>query len=344
MADIYSRADALREYLSGAAGDGGSQSDPAASFGGFRSSTEVTTYSIQVTNPLSGVTVNYASGVNQAGIGTLQAVDANTLKWKPSGASRYGAPTIISGTAVDAIVEGPDDPGQYLRVTATTPLSPDVSTITLGYVFNGFFSMPNVLPGDALAGIDHYRASVVKNRSGVPVTDFRRWIGLLGTPRATNAAQLGSSGAGVIQSTADFSDWPLTGWAQIRDSGGTLREVVYYGSRGANILNVIVRGCLGTTPAAGANTDIAYPVPGIGVAKDGTGVQAGGTGFQTIANANTAPAGVTWNLGITPAGGLSMGNLAAGQEVGMWIWREIPPGSMPQASALNRVIDSFNAY
>ena len=45
------------------------------------------------------------------------------------------------------------------------------------------------------------------------------------------SASLSGSGAGTITTAGSLADWPDEGWVQVRNSGGTLKEVVYYTSR-----------------------------------------------------------------------------------------------------------------
>ena len=69
------------------------------------------------------------------------------------------------------------------------------------------------------------------------------------------------------------------------------------------------------TPSA--DTDIS-----IGLAAEGANAT-----MATIANENTAPATVTFSQPTTYAGGLSMGNLTAGQRYGLWIKRVVNAGA-----------------
>ncbi len=344
MPDTLTRGDSIIQWLTGAASDGGSQPLASASLGNFRSTTPCKSWSVQ-TAGLSGVTIVSLTGLDQAGTGgSLQAVDANTLRWRPPGQADYGPAMAFSGTAVAGTVEGPEGAGSFLKVTVTTPLTPGAVPVTVSVSTDAFLAFPPVTQGQTVSGVSHYRASMAKNGSANTVTDYKLWLGLLGTPAITNGLQLNATDPGSLQASAGFADWPQSGWAQIRQSNGTHRETVYYGSRTADTLTVTVRQALGTTASAGAASDVAYPVPGIAIAVDPTGVQAGGTGIQVVANANTAPAGVTWNHGIASDSGLDIGDVAAGDEVGIWIWRQIPAGAVASPAAYNNVIESFSAY
>ena len=80
MPEIQTRADSLREYLTGANSDGGTQTNPNLSLGDYRSSTEAVSMLINIVNPVFGLQVTFAAGGNTVGVGTLTAVDANTIQ------------------------------------------------------------------------------------------------------------------------------------------------------------------------------------------------------------------------------------------------------------------------
>lgn len=343
MPALFEHADALREYLTGAASDGGAQSNPSASLGNYRSSTEAVSLGITINNAIAGVSVLYAGGLNGPGVGTLTATDATHLQWQAPGDSSAGAAVTWSGTQTQ-IVESATI-GAYLRITATAPFTPGTSQITLAVLYNNQFGMDNVTATQASAGLSQYRASMVRNESGNPVTNFQRYIGQLGTARVSDTAVLGASGAGTITTSGSFADWPASGWCQIETSGGSLREVVYYSSRTITSLTVPSwgRALLGTAAAAGSITDNIYATPGVAIAIDTAGVQASGNLIQTIASQTTAPASVTWNLGLTPATGLQIGTMSANTEVGIWVWRQIPAGAIAVPSDLDKFLDLFNA-
>ncbi len=339
-----SRADSLREYLTGVGADGGPQSDPGLSLGQYRSGTGEGGLGLSLSGTLTGVTVLYASGANPAGAGTLTALDANRLTWQPCGSPIPGPAAYFSGTAVPGLVEGPD-PGQFLRVEVTTPLTPAALSVILWPVVGNVFGLSNLDSATALAGVQDYRATVVKNESAAAVTGWRRWLGLLGSPRTTDAAQLGSSGSGTLATTGSLADWPASGWAQVRTSSGTLREVVYYAARTGSSLSVPAsgRGLLGTAAAAGSVSDVAYPVPGLAVGLDPAGVQAAGSAIQVVGSPVSAPSGVAWSLAVTPDDGLSVPLVAPGEQFGVWIWRHVPAGLVAAPLAVNKLLTSFNA-
>jgi hypothetical protein len=341
----FTHADALREYLTGAGSDGGSQSDPTLSLGNFRSSTEAASLAAQIANALANVTILYAGGGNGAGVGILTATDTTHLTWQPPGASGPGPATAFSGVADVELVEG-QQAGQYLRIQGTTPFTPGQSQITLAWLADDVFALGDVSIANAAAGVSEYRATIARNYSSYPVSSFQRWLGILGTPQVSNAGALGASGSGTIVTAGSLIDWPQSGWCRVETSGNTLRELVYYSARTNTTLTVPAagRGRFGSTASAGLTTDNIYPVPGAAIAINNAGVQAGGSAIQTIANGTTAPTGVTWNTSIRAATGLQIGTLQAGQQVGLWIWREVPAGLVATPAALIQLLDVFNAY
>ena len=348
MPGQYQRADSLREYLTGAVSDGGVQGNSQLAFGNFRSSTEATSLGLVIGTPLTNVSPLYAGGANLAGVGLLKAIDSHHLTWRYPGATQDGPPTSFLGTGDTQIVEAFNAPGAYLRVLASGAFTPGQSSITLSYLADNVFSMDDVNVANALAGISEYRATMVRNEAASAVIGFQRWIATLGTQRVSDNTQLAGTGAGTIGSSAvsAFQDWPASGWCRIESLSGTLKEVVYYTAKSINTLTIpaVGRARLGTTSTAGVNTDKIYPVPGIAIAIDPLGVQVFGTSIQTIGSSTTGPTGVTWNLGILPATGLQIGDMGTSTQVGIWMWREIPPGAVSTPQALTMVQDSFAAF
>src|SRR4051812_37429689 len=111
MPDQKTRADSLRLYLTGAASNGGAQTDHNAAFGNYRSATEVAVLGATVTSPISNITINYVAGANSTGTGSLTATGSDTLAWTPPGGTQGSAVTILNGET--KIVEG-GDTNRYL--------------------------------------------------------------------------------------------------------------------------------------------------------------------------------------------------------------------------------------
>lgn len=343
MPDEKTRADSLREYLTGATSDGGTQTDPDAALGNFRSSSEAESLGISVTSPIAGITIEHAAGGNELGDGTLNAVDSTTLQWKCSGED-YG-PSVPIANGETKIIETLDMPGAFLRVTRTSAASlTGTSTVTLTQNVNNVFAMDDVSSTEAESGATNYRATIVVNESTAAISSYKRWIGTLGTSQISDSAQLGASGAGTITTTGSLSDWPASGWCHIKN-GSSTREIVYYSERTDTTLTVPATGRarLGTSAAAGSSTDTIHAVPGLAVGIDTDGVTSGGAAIQTIANESTAPTSVTFSTGITADTGLDIGAMSSGEQVGIWFKREIPEDAVATTQASVLINDSFDA-
>jgi hypothetical protein len=346
MADEFTRADTVREYLTGASSDGGVQTDPNLSLGDRRSSTEVVSLGITLTDAIPNVVVEFASGANPPGNGSLIVEGTDSLRWMPPGDTAYGPPCVFGVGTTRKVVEANDSPGKYLRVQALTPLNPGLCTVTLSVLRTTVYGFADVSVSEASSGVSHYRATMAKNVGGSLISGFFKYIATLGTSQASDVSVLGGSGAGSIATSGSFVDWPLSGWCQVRTSGGSLKEVVYYSGRTGSTLTVPSggRSLLGTSSTAGGLTDLVYPVPGIAIGKDPTGVITAGSAIQAIANDHTPPVVVTWNLGITQSGGLSLVDLNPGDQVGVWLWYHIPPGTVSNAGHLKKVWDVYNTF
>lgn len=346
MPDVMTRGDSLREYLTGAASAGGAQTDPNASLGNHRSSTEAPSLGISIASAIANITVDFASGGNELGAGSLECTGANTLKWKDFGGSFGDVVTIANGES--KILEASGRPGAFIRITRTsaTALIAGTATVTLTQLINNLFGFDDVSSAEATSGDAEYRASMVQNVSAGSVLNFKRWLKKLGTSRVSAAGQLSGSGSGTISiSSGNFDDWPASGWCRVETSAGSLREIVYYASRTSSALTVPAagRGRLGTSATAGASTDLIHAVPGCRIAKDTEGVVASTEAIQTIANEGTAPASVSWATGIIAAEGLDIGTMTTTQQIGIWIHRDTPAGAVSTTLASHVFENSFDA-
>lgn len=337
------RADSLREYLTGAGSDGGAQADPDASLGNYRSSTLAESMDVVVTNAISGITIDFVGGGNAVGDGDLDVVDSNTLQWRDFGGT-YG-PTVSIANGETKILEASGDPGAYIRVSRTSAAAlTGTATLTLTRSQNNVFALDDVSSAEAASGDTEYRATILVNESSGTVNNLKRWIGTLGTSQISDVADLASSGAGTIETTGTFADWPESGWCHIKN-GSSTREIVYYSERTDTVLTVPSdgRAQLGTTAAAGAATDTIHAVPPVSIGTDPDGVTAGGAAIQTIANESTLPSSVTWSTGITADTGLDIGDMTTGQQIGLWIARMIPPNAVAAVDVTVLLEDSFDA-
>ncbi len=344
MANEKTRADSIRIYLTGAGADGGAQADPDASLGNFRSATLADLMGFSVTSPISNITVVFVAAENGEGAGTLTASGVDELKWTPPGGVQGAGVTILNGET--RVIEGTDT-DKWVRVTRTTAAAlAGAATITLADIFNDVVGFDNVSSVEAAAGDNEYRGLMLKNENANQIDALKLFLATLGTQRITDTTQLGGAGAGTIETTGSFADWPTDGFAHVKLSGGATREIVYYSSRTATVLTVPVdgRGLLGTVAAAGANDDTVDAVPGIRIGKEIPSTQPSGF-IQTIANESTEPTApvVVWNTGLSAADGVDIGSLATLNIQGLWIHRQTPVGAVANASVLHHIRGSFDA-
>lgn len=343
MAEEKTGIDALRIYHTSAHARGGTQNDAGACLGGKRAGTELKRLGCIVSEAehIPAIIIEDASGANGEGEGEVRATDTNTLA--------YIAPSGTQGTAV-AIAAGETkllidtDTDKAVRVTWDSDFTADIvgghSVITLVHPFGTALGMDNVTDAEGTAGLNTYRGLMLRNDGATDITLLKVGIKTLGTQRTTDTTQLGAAGAGTIVTTGSFADWPATGWGHIKDSGGSIREIIYYNSRTDTTLTVTANGRarLGTAAGAGAATDTIDAVPGIRLA--GETEDANGD-IQTIANESTAPAAVSWDSGITAADGVSIDTLASGVNHGLWIHREIPATAAGAAILENAIEITF---
>lgn len=339
MATAFTKADALGLYLSGSSLAGGGQNNPAAALGGYRASKEVQRMGFVVRGGnMRPIRIDWVSGSHSAAQGELRGSGTTSLIWDPSDTTAGTAVSIANGAT--QLIEA-NSVAYALRCTR---MSTDAmrGQLTLGIVdvFNDLLAFDNISSADATAGKANYRAAFIRNHSDATVTGIKFWIKTLGTQRVSGTAQLGGSGSGTITTaTANgFADWPTSGWCHIKNAG-TTREIVYYTSRTATSLTVPAagRGRLGTSAAAGANTDTIDAVPGIRIGLEAPSSDA----IQTIANETTAPSGITWNAQTTSATGLSIASLATSADYGLWIHRDTPAGMVAGAQIRNSLNIEF---
>lgn len=340
------QGDALRWYLTGAASDGGAQADPAASLGGYRSSTEANRVGILTTFAINGLTIGQASRANgtDGSSGAVNVAAGNRLRYV--GPDGSGGPISPLANGETWTLRDGTDPNKWVRATrASASNLVGAAGFEFEELFNSPFTLEDAAEAEQAAGSDKYRALMFRNADAGPMRNVTLYVATLGTTAVSSAAQLGGSGAGTIQGSASaFADWPWQGWCRIQEANGTLREIVYYSSRTNSTLTVpsLGRGRLGTSAAAGASDDNLYPVPGIRIAHEAADPLDSGD-VQTIADEDTAPTGVTWSTAITLATGISVGQLTTGEQGALWIHRELPAGVSPIAANEIEIVASYMA-
>ncbi len=342
MPDQSTRADSLRLYLTGAAADGGDQSDPAASLGNFRSNAAETHFTYTQSNPISNVVIEFISGAHAEGNGTLIAVGDDSLAWTAPGGVQGAAVTIADGET--KLLESFAAPGKYLVVSriSADPLS-GVATVSLSIIYNNATGFDNVSAAEASAGDVTYRALMIRNNSEIEVNNLIVSLVSIGTSRISAAAHLPASGAGSIDlSAGDYSDWPDSGFCRIEDVAGELREIVYYASRTDAALTVPTagRGLLGTAEQLGDSSDLLHAVPGSRFAVE---PPAADSAISSIGDESVQPLDLIWSTAITKAAGLEIGTLAPGAAYGIWIERVVVANSTSEGTVIRSFRWNFDA-
>lgn len=335
--------DGLRVYLTGAASDGAAQTDVDLSLGNYRSSTEAERVGRFIASPVRGISVLQASRANGTDgvVGSLTVVDANRLKYTAPGSNTSG-PTVTIGNGETKVLRDGDNASKWVRVQRTSA-SELAGAGVIEYVdqLNNVFGLIDAGNSESTGGGDRYRAVMLRNDDIIGISAIKLFVPVLalGSTAVSSVGQLSGAGAGTITGAAGaFCGWPSRGWARIEQSGGTLREIVYYSERTDTALTVpsLGRGRLGTSAAAGGATDNCYPVPGIRIAHEAANPLQYGP-VQTIADEETSPTGVSWSTGRTAATGVSVGTLYVGEHAGIWIHRELPAGIDATAKAWSQV-------
>ena len=346
MPDEQTRADGLRAYLTGAASHDGAQADPDLSLGFHKSSSEVQSYDWDITSPIANVTVDFVAGANSTGAGTLTAATADTLTWTPPGGTVGDPVTIANGETKICEGGGAGEENEYIRVSRTTAAAlTGAATVTLTDKLNNVIGFDDVSSAEQAAGDTEYRCYCFENEGAANVTNLKVRLATLGTQVTSDAGQLGGAGAGTIETTGNFNDWPAEGYAAVYTAGAAEREIVYYASRTATVLTVPAagRGLLGTGAGAGANDDTVDAIPGIGIGLDAPTAQPGGTFEDERGTGEGTDPGVGFTSPIFDADALVIGTLAPTNIYGLWITREIIAGAIAKTNVLNDIIRTFDA-
>jgi len=341
VADEHRNADAIALVHTGASVTGATQADPAVCLGGYRSASYAAVYTplvnVQEDNRLTTIRIDRVFCVEAPSVAmTITAESISSLSFEGGSTIEIadGETKVLKSTGGLSVV--------VTRISAADLVGTLEFTATPA--FNEVFGMSNVSNAKRTTGEDYYQAVGVYNKSDLTVSTTVRVVPLLVDYAVSTVGQLGAAGAGTIQGAAAcFTDWPESGWCHIRIGTTTVREVVYYTSRTDNTLTVPAtgRGRLGTTPAAGGNTDRLYAVPGIRIAVETPG--AGGD-IQTIADIYTAPSGLTWYTPLysTTDSALLLSSIVAGAWGGLWVHREIPSAASAAVAAQNRLLFAYS--
>jgi hypothetical protein len=317
---------------------------PSESLGGFQSASRVNQLGFCLSGFIKGIVIERVSGANGEGYGSLEAIDGDSLRWTAPGGSPGEAVQIANGET-KLLESGDDEYSKFVVVSChTADELKGSATVELVPVFNNVIGSSNVSDAERQAGEVKLRCIAYKNMHSTDnAKALKIWLATLGTQRTSDTTQLPASGAGTIETTGSFADWPSSGFCRVTTAAESLREIVYYSSRTDTVLTVPAagRGLLGTSESAGASDDKLDAVPGIKIAKqDPTGEK-----FSVCDDENdtSAVSGLSWNTGITEASGISVGDLTPSQMVGIWLWLVVPAGQSAGANLENAVKWSFSA-
>jgi hypothetical protein len=348
MYDEFTHGDTLGLFLTGAASDGAAQPDPDMSLGGYRGSNYVEQIGFFLTGQIPGIIIKRVSGANGEGIGCLETVDGDSLRWTAPNGTPGPIVAIANGqtklleTGVEANAANRCKFAIATRSTAATLKG--IATVTLVPVYNNVIGSSNVSGAEQAAGEIKLRCMAFRACNVTQaVKNLKIWLAALGTQQTSDSGQLPASGDGTIETSGSFADWPATGFCRISTVGGSLREIVYYLQKTATILTVPAagRGLLGTSALAGAASDKLDAVPGIKIASESPT----GGAFTVAANENDTAgiSGFSWSTGITESTGLNIGDIAAGGMIGLWLWLIIIAGQTATPSLQNAIKWSFDA-
>lgn len=342
--DEYQNIDSVGVYLSGASSDGGAQADPDLSLGNYRSSSRADLIGFAISTPINGIKIERIGAANGYGYGSLEVVNGNSLTWTAPGGSPGEAIAISNNET--KVLETDGDPRKYIVVSChTTDTLRGSAAVKLIPITNNVIGFSNVSDSERSAGEIKLRCIVFKNLNlSYVVRNLKFYIGTLGTQRVSDSGQLGASGAGAVETTGSFADWPATGYCRIQQAGGDLREIVYYSGRTDTVLTVPAagRGLLGTTPAAGSATDTLDAVPGLKIATE----LPVSDQFSVADNENDTSevTGFSWYTAIEADAGPVLHSLEPGEMVALWLWLQIPAGATASALMENIINWVFGLY
>lgn len=341
MADVYTEADAIRVYLTGAASDGGAQADPDASLGKYRSSTRLDSLGVEVSGGPSNITVVFASADNGTGDGTLTTKSADSMAWTPPGGSEGATVTIANGETKQ-FPGSDDDAFVVVSRTSADALSGN-ATLTLSDAFNNLWD--NVADAERVAGDVEIRCICLKNEDSSQVTSLKAWLASLGTAADVDASGYAASGAVTVGGkSTPFGDWPDSGFVHNDDTG----EVMYYSERTDSALTVPAAGRDVWTDvaggAAGSEDDVIRPIPPLRIGKEAPGSQPDGTFTDKSAGEGEAvPVTCYHPVAVGDAAVIDIGTLAAGYIYGLWIERAVVAGATNEKSVSDFLEYSFES-
>jgi len=291
-------------------------------FGGnWRTSHEIPGLTATGLSNVTGVTIDHACYLNEAGNGTLE-YDSNiggneSLRWTATNDVNPGAWVDVSGAGAGTTYNLlSEDPDKFLEVTvvyASLPAGDESDTIVLaqpegillpdweGYEFDG-------------TNKTRYHLVPIKNNNAADaMTDLRVWVepssdGTDSTTTTTRAATAGALGI------TDASDWPERSFWVYNSTLDDCRFVFYRSGNVCYCANADT-GLRGLTAATWQIGDDVEVMPEIDIGLDAPAADQ----FENPANEETAPGGVAFSAPDDYVTGLDIGTLASGDIYGIWV-------------------------
>ena len=306
----------LKIFLTGANEDGGVQSDPDLSLGGFRSSNVLNDLDASDLVSLTGVTINSIADANESGIGKFRYyANARRLSWASVGeleGTRYdissGGVFLLSSRTLEKEIS--------ITVEANDLPVYDVSEeIIISYSPVQLFD--DVNDAQRVAGDISYRAVALYNDTA---SDDIANINIYMDTNNISATYISSDGditesEDIVISTALTidSDVPYIGLLKIDD------ELMSYNSRESNSFNINKRGIFDTTPVTHIkNTKIQYMYP------YQLGLEDAADTLTMIVSEHAVPSGIDFYNPYKSRTGLKIDTLSPNSYYGLWIKRQVP--------------------
>lgn len=172
MANEKTGADAVRVYLTGALVADGLQRDHDASDGGYRSSQRAGSMTWHRYRPIDGLLVEYVSGTNGPGLGTLETRGGDSVRWTPPRGTAGDWVTLADATAkVSGVTAGGLDGFLLVRRAGDAELR-GAETVQLMDTVNNVFGMSNMaLPSSG--SLYQCRGLIVRNEGSTTVGSVR---------------------------------------------------------------------------------------------------------------------------------------------------------------------------
>ena len=326
--------DQLRLWLTGASTYRGDQEASNNALGDFHSDSEAIRMGWFEARAIKNLVILTASRACGLGVGSIAVVGTKVAFAAPNG--QLGTAQLVNVGFPQVLSDGLN-PSAWVKVLRTTS-DELVGATAVEFVegFNNLFGMDN----SVYTGSDTYRCAMFSNDGLGTLTNISVWLNPLATSVTCQGGLDGSNPGTIFGPDNAFNSWPFEGTVRIDDSGGAIKEIVWFNSRTSCTLNVTARGMLGTFATSGSAGDILTPIPPIAIGKELANPLFLGN-VQTIANENTPPTAVTFSTPIVSTDGVQVASLNPNEQFGLWMHRQIPSGALATPLVLNSIAYSF---